>query len=206
MGLSNLAARRGAKANRRKAIVAQKRKIEVAEASIAGQAARAAALPIRHCVLTQNLFETGIGTLVLARGSTVGSLVVGIALLDSFCRGVKDVVVRAIEWEQLEAYLDATNEVTPLEPVDPSYARKMLRELVHWSGSLGFHPPRDFAAFERLFGNVDPEACEMTFEFGQEGKPLYMSGPNDSPSLARRHVERMREQLGPDNFDHMVAL
>jgi hypothetical protein len=206
MGVSNLAARRGAKASRRKAIVAQKRKAEALEGTAGGQALRAAGLPIRCCMLTKNLFQGGMGTLVLARGSTFGQVVIGAFLLDTFCRGVKDILVRTIDGEQLEYYLDRLNEASPLMPVDPSYARKLLQDLVRWSSSLGFQPPRDFTTVERLFGTVDPQTCETAFTFGQGDKPFYMSGPSEPPSLARRHVERMSEQLGEDGFHYFVPL
>jgi hypothetical protein len=206
MGASNLAARRAAKANRRKAIVAQKRKAEAAGGTPGGQVVRAAMLPIRHCLCSENLFEIGMGTLVVVRGSTIGPFVAGTFLLDTFCLGVKDVMVRAMDGAQLEALLDKLNEATPLVPVDPGYARKLLRDLTRWSASLGFQPHRDFTAIERLFGNVDPQSCNVTFKFGMDGKPLYMSGPTESPSVVRRRVEQLREQLGPDGFDYMVAV
>jgi hypothetical protein len=204
MGTSNLAARRGAKANRRKAIVVQKRKAEAVEATPGGQAARAATLPIRYCLLNENLFDVGIGTMILVRGSTVGPVVVGAFLLDSYCRGVKDVVFRTMEGNQLDSYLDMVDEAMPLVPVDPSFARKLLRDLVQWSASLGFLPPRDFTAVERLFGDVDPQNCETEFAFGQDGKPLYMSSPNERPSLFHRNLERLHDRLGPDGFDYIA--
>jgi hypothetical protein len=205
MGTSNLAARRVAKANRRKTIVAEKRRAEAFGGTLAGQVATAAALPIRHCLLTENVLETGIGILTLARGRKVGSVVVGAFLLDPFCRGVKDVMIHTLEAERIEYYLDKLSEATPLEQVDPSYARKMLRDLVEWSRSLGFEPPRDFAAVERLFGSVDPQACETAFAFGHDGKPLYVSSPIEPRLLARRHIDRMRDQLGSDGFHYIVA-
>ncbi|MGA3402490.1 MAG: hypothetical protein ABSC95_25040 [Acetobacteraceae bacterium] len=205
-GASNLAARRAAKANRRKAIVAQKRKAEAAGSTPAGQVARAAALPVRDCLCTENLFEIGMGTLTLARGSTAGSVVVGACLLDTFCRGVKDVMIRTMSGEEFEAYVDKLDDATPLVPVDPGHARKLLRDLTRWSGSLGFQPHRDFATVERLFGDVDPQACDTTFEFGMNGKPLYTSGPGEASAASRRDVEQLRAQLGPDGFHYMVAV
>ena len=162
--------------------------------------------PIRHCLLTESLFETGIGTLTLARGSAFGQVAVGAFLLDAFCLGVKDAMFRIMEGKQLAAYLDMLNTATPMIAVDPSYARKLLRDLVLWSGSLGFQPHQDFATVEPLFGDVDPQACETAFEFGQGGKPLYMPGPSEPPLLVRRRMDQLSRQLGPGGFDYIVPV
>ena len=191
-----MAARRAAKANRRKAIVAQRRKDEAAWGTMAGQVARAAALPIQCCVFTEALFETGIGSLVLARGTTATPLVVAGFLLDSFCLGVKDVLFQTMSQRALEIHLDLLGQATPLAQVDPAYGRKLLRDLTRWSASLGFHPPREFAAAERLFGNVDPRACTTEFTFGAHGKPLLISDLSD--------LEQLNEQFEPDGFEHLI--
>jgi len=205
MASSNLAARRGAKANRRKAIVAQKRKAELIGDTPAARIARAAAAPLQYCVLSESQFETGMGTLLIARGDTIGQCVLASFLLDTFCLGVKDVMFRTVDADELEAYVEMVDSVTPLVPVDPSYARKLLRDLVQWSNALGFPPHKDFTAVERLFGNVDPQACETTFEFGQAGKPLYVPGPTESPMLVRRRMDQLSRHLGPGGFDYMIA-
>jgi hypothetical protein len=206
MGASNLAARRAAKANRRKAIVFEKRKNELAMASPAGQAAQAAAMPIRACLLSEDLFETGMGTLVLARGAGAGPVFFEAYLLDTFCRGVKDVMARTLDsGQQLDACIDQLNASTPLVAVDPSYARKLLRDLVQWSGSIGFPPPRSFAALEQLFGDVDADACNTEFEFGQAGKPLYVSGPGEPLGKSRRVVDLLSARLGSNGFNYIVG-
>jgi hypothetical protein len=205
MGASNLAARRGAKANRRKAIVAEKRKAEALSGTVAGQVARAAGLPLRHCLLAETLFEVGMGTLVLVRGSAVGPVTVATFLLDTACCGVKDVMFRTMEQYQLRSLVDHVNDVTPVTEVDPAYARKLIHDLVCWSASLGFHPPREFAAAERLFGSVDARACDASFEFGMGGKPLYVSGPKDSLAASRERVADLGERLGTDGFHYIVT-
>jgi hypothetical protein len=206
MGVSNIAARRGAKAQRRKAVVAEKRKAEALEGSQGGQIARALGLPIRCCLLSENQFEIGMGTLILARGAAVGPVAVAAFMLDTFCLGVKDVMFRTMEGEQLKGHLELINQATPLVPVDPGYARKMLRDLVQWSASLGFDPPRDFRALEGLFGDVNLQTCDTNFVFGQNGKPFYIPGPFESPSLVRRRMGQLQAHLGTDGFDYMIAL
>jgi hypothetical protein len=66
----NIARKRAQKAQRRKQVVAQKRRAEEQEASLPARVQRAADLPIQACFLTEALFEDGMGTLVLARGLT----------------------------------------------------------------------------------------------------------------------------------------
>src|SRR3984893_15960799 len=91
---SNMAAKRAAKANRRKAIVAEKRKAEMFADSLAERVRRAARVPIQYCLLTDGLFGLGIGTMILARGVTADALSVAIFLVDVHCLGIKDVMFR----------------------------------------------------------------------------------------------------------------
>ena len=67
---TNIAVKRARKAQRRKQVVAQKRRAEELEASLPARVLRAARSPIQGCFLTEALFDGGIGTLVLTRGVT----------------------------------------------------------------------------------------------------------------------------------------
>jgi hypothetical protein len=65
----NLAARRGAKNQKRKAVVARKRKEEMEAGTLSGRVRLALSDPIQLCLLSQGLFEVGVGTLIVARGA-----------------------------------------------------------------------------------------------------------------------------------------
>jgi hypothetical protein len=168
----NIAVRRAAKAQRRKAIVAEKRKVETEANSTAGQARLASTAPIQHCLLSEGLFGTGMGILVLTRGATPYDVTMATFLLDTFALGVKDVYLRPLGGRELSEYIDQISFTTPMAPVEPAYARKLLHDLTAWSQSLGFRPHRDYAKVEPLFGAVDTTTCDATFAFGQDGKPL----------------------------------
>jgi hypothetical protein len=199
---TNIAARRAAKANRRKAIVAEKRKAELLAGTVAERVRRAASTPIRHCLLTKALFEVGIGTLILTRGITLDHLTMGTFLVDVYCLGIKDVLFRSIAAAELEMYL-ATADTSV--PIDPSQARKLLRDVAVWSESIGFLPHRDFAAVERLFGDVSIEACDATFQFGRDGKPVYMPGPLESADQVRRRMAQLRTRFGDECLELMAS-
>lgn len=196
----NIALKRARKAQRRKQALSVKRQAEAIEASLAGRVRHAAETPIQHCLLTESLFETGMGTLLLARGPTPGQLVLSSFLLDTFCVGIKDVFFRQLGGSEFAESIEIVGRPSPLKQVEPSYARKLLRDLAGWAHSIGFSPHPDFGVIERSFGDVDANAYDITFQFGQDGKPFYVPGPNDSPSLVRRRLEQLRRKLGDDGF------
>ena len=202
---TNMAVKRAKKAQRRKQVVAQKRRAEALEASLPARVLRAAQVPIQHCLLTESVFEIGMGTLVLARGVTRHHLALSSFLIDVFCLGIKDVMFESVEREDFEMYIDTADAGSPMVPVDPSYARKLLRDLAAWSQSIGFAPHRDFAAVERVFGDVSADASDAGFRFGRDGKPFYIPGPNETTALIQRRIEQLRKSLGDDGFVFAMA-
>jgi hypothetical protein len=167
--------KRAAKANRRKAIVAEKRKLELAANSPAAQVLRWSQAPIRYCVMTAELFQCGLGTVILARGAGASSLGMSGFLVDVWGLGVKDAYFQRVDGDRLEVLLARMEAAGPLEPVDPSYARKLLRDA--WVAARGIPPHRDFAAAERLFGDASADACEATFPFGLPGRRAALAEP-----------------------------
>ncbi len=202
---TNIALKRARKAQRRKQVVAQKRRAEVLEASLPARVLRAAHAPIQHCFLTESVFDSGMGTLILARGATPHHIALSSFLIDVFCLGIKDVMFESVESEVFEMYMDATDAMSPVVSVDPGYARKLLRDLAAWSQSIGFAPHRDFTAVERMFGDVSADASEAVFRFGRDGKPVYIPGPNDTVPLIQRRIEQLQKYLGDDGFGFETA-
>jgi hypothetical protein len=198
---TNMALKRARKAQRRRQVVSEKRRAEAIDGSLAGQVLRAARAPIRHCLVTRQMFEVGMGSLVLVRGESPHHMSMGMFLLDAFCLGIKDAVFRPVDQELLDAYLEGSEASgMPLIEIDPSEARKLLRDLAAWSQSIGCSPHRDFAVVERLFGDVNAEASDAVFRFGQDGKPVYVPGPGETASSVARRVRQLQERLGNDGF------
>ena len=186
---ANIAARRAAKAQRRKSIVAEKRKVDAVFGSRSGQIGVAAKTPIRECLLQTRLFTVGMGTLLLSRGATASNVAVGSFLIDSFALGVKDVMFRMMERSELDAMLEKMEAASSLRPIDPAGARKLLHDVTAWAKGAGFHPHPDYLAVEKLFGDVDANSSQATFEFGCQGKPLYMPGPSESADDVRERLK-----------------
>jgi len=179
---TNIAARRGAKNQRRKAIVAQKRKAEMQASGTSGQVRLAQSDPIQHCLVSEGLFETGMGVLVVARGATPYSITMATFLLDTFYLGVKDTFFRSVSGREFDNHIEYMSFTSPMVPVDPSYARKLLRDLVTWARNRGIAPHRDYPKLEPIFGATNAAACDVQFQFGHEGKPLFIG---DMSEMAR---------------------
>jgi len=202
----NPAARKHEKELRRRAALAERRKTEALTNSLSARVARAAHLPVQHCLVSENLLAMGMGYLVLARGPTSRDVTVSTFLLDTYCLGAKNGFVREMVGPEVDDYLDGLNASTPMVPIDPADAHKLLWDLIDWSRDLGFEPHKDVARATPLFGDIDPDSSTATFVFGKDGKPLYMPGPDDSPSVIRRAMERLAKAAGEGNFDYIVPL
>lgn len=202
----NMAIKRARKAAHRKAVLAERRKAEAFDASLAGRVRLAAGRPIRHCALSEGLFETGMGTLFLARDLPNGQFALASFLLDAFCLGVKDVHLRSASGGEVGRLLAMMDEVDPMAAVEPAYARKLLSELAAWSASYGLQPHPDFARVEPLFGDVQSADSDASFQFGRNGKPFYVAGRFEPPPAVRRRIEQLRKQVGDEGFDYVALV
>jgi hypothetical protein len=203
---TNIAQRRAKKAARRKAALQERRKREADGTTLPERIRRAAGTPIQHCLLQEALFETGMGMLVLTRGLSAIRVAMGCFLLDVYCLGIKDVMFRSLNASELEYFIATMKATSPLVNINPSDARRLLRDLALWAGSIGFSPHRDFATIESLFGDICSDTSTATFQFGHDGKPLYVAGPAESPAQIRLRLKHLRERLDDGGFHYIVPV
>lgn len=200
--------RLAAKAARRKVVVAEKRKAEIASSSVSlvRRVAAAAKCPLESCMMTTELFDAGVGQVVLARRLPSGRLGVAFFLVDAHCLGVKDAFYTEMQPGQFKDRMQQLSEDDPMKEVEPSYARAVLHAAAAYAGGFGFSPAEDYDAVEPLFGEFPISQDTEGFVFGQDGKPLYVAGPRDTPARSRRIIEKLRSKLGPDGFNFIVRV
>lgn len=184
--------------------MARKAKHPPAETSFGVAARNAAEEPIRHCLMHGDVDDGGMVNIVVARGASQHRLTVAFFLADLYCLGIKDVFVIELGENEFALCAAAMFGAAPLEAVEPSFARKLLRDVVLWADSIGFKPHKDFAAVEQIFGNVSADACHASFQFGQDGKPLYIVGPTETRAQVRRRLAHLTERLGEEGFDYVI--
>lgn len=160
--------------------------------------------PVHECLMTRELFDVGIGSVILARKLPGGDIAVGLFLVDVYCLGVKDAFFALRTKAEYNQMIDGRYDRDNLETLHPTCARKLVEGSVAYASDLGLKPHKDFAGARRIFGDLDPDACPRTFEYGKDGKPLFITGPNDSPSKARKIVDKLARKVGEENFDFVV--
>ncbi len=167
----------------------------------------AAQAPIADVFVPGNLFELGIGTVWISRHLPDGRYAMAGILVDVFCLGVKNALYNILDEAQYRsnlAHLQASPE-QQFERQHPSCARKLVEEALAYAKDLGFEPHADYRIARLIFGDIDASACPVRFTFGQNGKPFYVNGPNDTPAIQRRILKQLERHCGPGGY-HFLAM
>lgn len=195
------------KKSKRKAVLSSKNK----KASFSDRISRSKAIiiarnsPINRCFVRKSIFSEGIGTAIVSREMPNGHLGVGVYLLDVWCLGVKNTYFSILSENE---FLDRIKQIEVnehLETLHPSCARKIIEQCVEYSDKLGFKPHKDYKISRQLLMDLDPNVCPNQYTFGKDGKPFYISGPNENQNQSKKIVEKLLRHCGEGNFDYIVS-
>lgn len=144
----------------------------------------------------------GMASVVAMRRMKVGNPLSVCFLIDSYCLGVKDAYFsRDMDIERVrEMIREGGDEVTI---VSPEYILKFVRQAIEYARGIGLEPARDAELCLLMFSDVDASLCHDEFVFGKDGKPLFVSGPNDPPERIARILKTLGN-LGKDHFHYAV--
>jgi hypothetical protein len=113
-------------------------------------------------------------------------------------------IVDARKYAELMEWVQQSPDA-PLLREHPAYARKLVERAVAYARELGLEPHADYKSASLLFGDIDASACPAHFSFGLDGKPLYISGPNDSPSFQRRVLKQLEKRSGAGGHHFLLS-
>ncbi|ABK45397.1 hypothetical protein Mmc1_2906 [Magnetococcus marinus MC-1] len=189
-----------------------KRKKQTGSASLIGtrsipqRLAASTKLPVFESFMGDSGFEKGIAPLILSRKVATGEVAFACYLIDFWCLGVKNCFCNIVPSLQYEEFIEQSRDRENIIPIHPACLSKIVGSSVEYAQSLGFQPHPDFKLAKVLLNGIDPMLCPSEYEFGQNGKPFYMSGPNDSEAFVNKVVKQLAKVCGEGNYDYMVGL
>lgn len=165
-----------------------------------------AAGPILECLMTEEIFEAGIGQVIVSRTTGSGQVAAGVFLVDIYCLGVKNAFPMLQPREVYENTMAHMDQNSPLVQIEPAYAKKLIEDAIAYARDLGFEPHEDYRVARKVLHDIDATVCQEQYTFGKDGKPFFMSGPNDSPLRSRQIIETLERRCGADGYHYMVGL
>ena len=196
------------KKSKRKAVISSKKrefsfgeKISLKKAIIIAKNS-----PIKDCRIRKDIISEGIGTVIVSREMPNSRLGIGVFLLDVWCLGVKNTYFSVLSEDE---YTDRIKEISvheTLENIHPSCARKLIEQCVNFSDGLGFIPHKDFKISRQLLTDIDPTVCPIKYTFGKDGKPFYISGPNENLNQSKKIIDSLLQHCGEGNFDYLMSV
>jgi hypothetical protein len=168
---------------------------------------KAAQAPVLDSCVHAGIWNSGMGTLLFSRDLGNGGVAFATFLLDVYCLGVKNVFYGVTSRADYDWRIHASvAEATRLMKVSPEYARKLVEESAAYAQLLGFSPQADYAKARLIFGDIHAAACGERFEFGKNGKPLYIAGPHDNAAKRERILTTLRGRFGPEGYHFVIPL
>lgn len=165
---------------------------------------RADEFPVLECLINDDFRETGMAMIVVARRQSENLVMFGRYGVDLYCMGVKktlaasNITLTSYRTQLREEMIEEFNAV----PASLELIHQVVYGALDYARDLGFRPHRDFAWTRHVIGPSDAFPRSEELEFGRDGKPLYISGPDDNPKKIVRHLEK---RLGVDGFHFMIG-
>ena len=162
--------------------------------------------PISGTDISKGFSETGIASVSITRRGPNDQVAAAVFLVDSYCLGVKDIILFIGSEQSWKTRMARRNKSdVGIESISPEAARKLVEGAIAYARSIGFAPHRDWMHASPIFGDIDASKCTMQFTFGLDGKPCFVSGPNDSPERIRTIMNRLSAHLDPSQFHFIIA-
>ncbi len=167
---------------------------------------RARSYPLYECLISDNWNKKdnmGLVEVLVAREQPDGDICFGVYLVDTFCLGLKNTFANA-SFSRSRYQSEVRNKVFRAgKPVECSIelAQQMIYQSIEYAEQFGFEPEKDFMLSQYLLaprGELE-EPYDLTF--GKDGKPFFISGPNDNVARILRQLEKT---AGPGNYDYLA--
>ena len=165
--------------------------------------------PFYECLMPNNLFEAGIGNILVTRLSPTGELAVASFIVDVYCLGIKKVLFKTMPLPEYEKVFKPgivkSHGDYPFTKLKPACALKLITGAVEYSKDLGFNNHKDYHSLKTIFGTKKLGICWSRYRYGKDKMPYYVKGPNESTADANNIVKTLEKSCGAGNFHFRLS-
>ena len=170
----------------------------------AGLIKKAKQFPIYECLANGDWQGKGLAHILLSRKQPNNELIIGVFLVDIYCLGIKNTFCNGnISLEEYEKLKFRMSQESSFITCDPGLANRIIYGAVEYARKLGFEPQKDFKLSSFILD--EPSDADLLFdvEFGKDGKPLYIAGPNDN---VKHVMKQLSKNVGEGNFHYLLPV
>jgi hypothetical protein len=158
--------------------------------------------PIYGCWIDEGWEEHGLAQVVVARQQSPGRIFFGVYLVDYYCLGIKNCYWLADTSERaFQRHLDKLPGI--FQRCDPALAHELIYGALEYAEYYGFKPQEDFREARLVLELPETYPPTGKVEFGYQGKPLFIEGPNDD---TKRILARLEQTAGQGDYDYLIKL
>jgi hypothetical protein len=163
--------------------------------------------PIVHCTISESCAMNGMGWVVFSRQSPLRQVAYNAFLVDCYCLGVKNIISGIVSRSDYDIHVGSKlRREMASRSAAPGEVLKFLEGAVAYARGLGFPPHADYQKAIKLFGDADPGQSDAQFTFGKDGKPFFISGPNDTPERCEQILSILNNTVGQCNHHFMMQI
>ena len=160
--------------------------------------------PFYECLIPHNLFESGIGNILITRVSPQGEVIVASFIVDVFCLGIKKCLFKTMpipEYEKVfKPGIVESHGGYSFTKLKPACAKKLIEGAVQYAQDLGFNSHKDYHALKTIFGEEKLGRCWSRYRYGKDKMPYYVKGPNESAADADKKIATLQKSCGAGNY------
>ena len=131
------------------------------------------------CYVNEGWQDISLAQVVFTRHRGDGDLLFASFIVDLAARGVKDSAVLTCMSPSAFAERLATSP-SPMERISFDCGARIVETGVAYAASLGIAPHPDWDLGRAIYADANPSACTLEVPCGVDGKPMFISGPNDN--------------------------
>jgi hypothetical protein len=173
--------------------------------SLAEQITLASSGSVVHCCVQATLTEEGIGGLLISREAPQQRVAFAVLLVDVLCLGIKDAFGNLVSRGEYRQFYEQFSQRHPLIALTPASGRQLVEDALAYAGKFGIGPHADFHRVKGIFAGIEAAGATRRFDFGgEDGKPYFIAGPNDSPYRCRQVIQLLQQHCPAGEFSFLI--